>query len=56
MENENMLVNYPDHVKRKDPVINLPFYKTDEVIANPRQGSSQSDAWRLYIHTQIINK
>ena len=32
MENENMLVNYPDHVKRKDPVINLPFYKTDESI------------------------
>ena len=32
MATKNIPVNYPDHMKRKDPVINLPFYKTDETI------------------------
>ena len=32
METKNSSVKYPDHVKRKAPVINLPFYKTDESI------------------------
>ena len=32
METKNISVKYPDHVKRKAPVINLPFYKTDESI------------------------